>query len=64
MKRQYIKPEIEVFDYVAEEGFAISAALHRDAVLDEARDMNTMRASEEITEFTDAAGEYENDYWE
>lgn len=64
MKRHYIKPEIEVFDYVAEEGFAISAALHRDAVLDEARDMNTMRASEEITEFTDASGEYENDYWE
>lgn len=64
MKRQYIKPEIEVFDYVTEEGFAISVGLRRDDVLEESRDFNTLRATEEITEFTDASGEYENDYWE
>ena len=64
MKRSYIKPFIEVFVYGAEEGFALSVALHKDYVLVEGEsDNRTLRASEEVTEYTDENGEYERGLW-
>lgn len=64
MKRQYIKPCLEVYTYMPEKGFAHTVALHKDYVLIEGNDRNTRRASEEITEFTDDNGEYTIGLWE
>lgn len=64
MKRKYLKPEIEVFSYAAEEGYGNSVALYKDYVLIEGDDRNTMRAADEITEFTDDEGEYMTGSWE
>lgn len=64
MKKVYIKPELEVYDYAAEEGFALSVALNKDYVLIEGTDDDrTLRASEEVTEFTDDEGEYTTGLW-
>lgn len=65
MKRTYLKPLIEVFVYGAEEGFATSVALHKDYVLvaGDGEDRSTLRASEEVTEYTDESGEYERGTW-
>lgn len=64
MKKVYVKPTIELFSYASEEGFALSVALHKDYVLIEgdAGD-RTLRASEEVTEYTDAEGEYTTGIW-
>ena len=64
MKKRYVRPEIEIFQYAPEEGFANSLALYNDYVLIEGDDRSTMRASEEVTEFTDAEGEYMTGDWE
>ena len=64
MKKRYIRPEIEIFQYAAEEGFAHSVAKYRDYVLIEGNDRNTMRATEEVTEFTDDEGNYMTGEWE
>ena len=64
MKKRYIRPEIEIFQYAAEEGFAHSVAKYRDYVLIEGNDRNTMRATEEVTEFTDDKGNYMTGEWE
>lgn len=64
MKKRYIRPEIEIFQYAAEEGFAHSVAKYRDYVLIEGNDRNTMRATEEVTEFTDDDGNYMTGEWE
>ncbi len=64
MKRIYVKPALEVYDYLAEEGYATTVALHRDYVLIEGNDHSTTRASEEITDITDADGEYTASSWE
>ena len=64
MKKRYIRPEIEIFQYAAEEGFAHSVAKYRDYVLIEGNDRNTMRATEEVTEFTDDDGNYMTGNWE
>ena len=64
MKKTYIRPEIEIFQYAPEEGFANSLALYKDYVLIEGDDRSTMRASEEVTEFTDAEGEYVTGEWD
>ena len=63
MKRIYVKPALEVYDYLAEEGYASTVALHRDYVLIEGNDNSTTRASEEITEITDGDGEYTASEW-
>lgn len=63
MKRTYVKPALEVYDYLAEEGYANTVALHRDYVLIEGNDNSTTRASEEITEITDGDGEYTASEW-
>jgi hypothetical protein len=38
-------------------------ALNKDYVLIEGNDNDGLRASEEVTEYTDAAGEYERGSW-
>ncbi|MBP3763820.1 MAG: hypothetical protein J6I49_08090 [Bacteroidales bacterium] len=63
MKRRYIKPTLELFLYEAEEGYGTTVALHKDYVLVEGNDNNTLRSSEEIVTNTDADGEYETGGW-
>jgi hypothetical protein len=65
-KKQYIPPTVELFDYLPEKGYAWSqsVALHKDYVLIEGDDRSTLRAEDEVTEFTDASGEYEVGLWE
>ena len=64
MKKQYIKPALEVYHYMPEEGYKATVALDKDYVLIEGQsDNRTLRASEEVTEYTDAAGEYERGLW-
>lgn len=63
MKRTYVKPALEVYSYLAEEGYAHTVALHRDHVLIEGNDNSTTRASEEIMEVTDYSGEYTAGDW-
>lgn len=64
MKKVYIKPQLEVFDYTTEEGFAQTIALEKDYLLIEGNDGSTMRTSEEVTEWTDNSGEFETGLWE
>lgn len=64
MKKRYIKPAIETFLYEAEEGYKLTVALDKDYVLIEGSDGNTLRASEEVTEYTNPDGEYEIGIWE
>ena len=69
MKRVYIKPMLEVYLYQPEKGYATSVALDRntrdrDYVLIEGNDRNSMRATEEVTEFTDNYGQYETGEWD
>lgn len=65
MKKKYIKPTVELFDYLPEQGFAWSqpVALHKDYVLIEGTDGSTLRAEDEVTEYTDENGEYEVGVW-
>ena len=64
MKKQYIKPALEVYRYMPEEGYKATVALDKDYVLIEGQsDNRTLRAAEEVTEYTDAAGEYERGLW-
>lgn len=64
MKRIYIKPAIEVYLYSPEKGYNVSVGLHRDYVLIQGNDEQTLRASEEVTEYTDESGEYTTGIWE
>ncbi len=64
MKKQYIKPALEVYRYMPEEGYKATVALDKDYVLIEGNsDNRTLRASEEVTEYTDGNGEYERGLW-
>lgn len=63
MKKQYITPALEVYSYLPEEGYKVSVALNKDYVLIEGNDNDGLRASDEITEFTDNNGEYERGSW-
>ncbi len=63
MKKKYIKPQIEAYRYSAEEGYSVSIALHRDYILIEGDDHNVMRSSDEMSEYTDASGEYSTGLW-
>ena len=56
MKKQYIKPALEVYRYLPEEGYKVSIALDKDYVLIEGNDNDGLRASEEVTEYTDVNG--------
>lgn len=63
-KKQYIKPVVDLFEYASEKGFATSVALEEDIHLIEIGDPNTLRTSEEITEYTDDFGEFTTGEWE
>ena len=63
MKKQYIKPALEVYRYLPEEGYKVSIALDKDYVLIEGNDNDGLRASEEVTEYTHVNGEYERGNW-
>ena len=65
MRKRYIKPTIEVFAYMPEEGYAATQVyLNRDYVLVEGADRETLRSADEVTEYTDASGEYDVGVWE
>ena len=64
MKRTYIKPTLEVYRYDAERGYNVSVGLHRDYVLIQGDDGSTLRASEEVTEYTDESGEFTIGTWD
>lgn len=62
-KRKYIKPLLENFEYMPEEGFATSIALHKDYVLIQGDDSRTLRSAEEVTEYTED-GEFTTGLWD
>lgn len=64
MKKQYIKPTVEVFQYLSEEGFAASqpVALHTDYVLIEGDSREDLMVSDEVTEYTEN-NEYTTGEW-
>ena len=69
MKKQYLKPCVEVFLYNAEKGFAFSIAMEnsthsRDYVLIEGSDRSSQIASEEVTEYTDDGGQFTTGEWD
>ena len=69
MKKTYLKPSVETYLYLAEKGFAVSVALERntrdrDYVLIEGNDRSSMRASEEVTEYTDNGGQFMTGEWD
>ena len=66
MKKEYLPPTLELFEYLTEKGFAASqpVALSKDYVLVEGNDRETLRAADEVTEYTDETGEYEVGLWE
>ncbi len=67
MKKKYIPPTLELFEYMPEKGYANSqvVALHKDYVLVEGNDRETLRAVDEVTEYTDPeSGQYEIGLWE
>ena len=63
MKRKYVSPALEVYSYLAEEGYATTVALHKDYVLIEGNNQDVLRASEEFAEVTDETGEYMGGSW-
>ena len=64
MKKRYITPDIEVFSYQPEKGYAWSqpVALHKDYVLIEGDDRESLMVSDEVTEYTED-GEYTTGEW-
>jgi hypothetical protein len=63
MKKPYLKPQLEHYSYLPEEGYANSVALHTDYALIEGHDGSTLRTSEEVTEVTDDGGEWMAGEW-
>ncbi len=64
MKRHYVSPALEVYSYLAEEGYAVTVALHKDYVLIEGNNNDALRASEEFAEVSDDKGEYMGGQWD
>lgn len=66
MKKRYIKPTVEQYQYMPEKGYGWSqpVALHKDYVLIEGDDRQSNMVSDEVTEYTDAEGEYSMGLWE
>lgn len=64
MKKLYVKPALELFEYDPEEGFAVSVALHKDYVLIEGDDRSTLRSADEVTEYTDNQGQWTTGDWD
>ena len=68
MKKRYLKPTLELYSYNPEKGYATSVALERntrdrDYVLIEG-DRHSMRATEEVTEYTDEGGQFMTGEWD
>ena len=63
MKRKYLTPALEVYNYLAEEGYATTVALHKDYVLIEGNNTDVLRASEEFADVSDGSGEYMGGSW-
>lgn len=64
MKRKYVSPALEVYSYLAEEGYAATVALHKDYVLIEGNNTDVLRASEEFANVSDDDGEYTSGEWD
>ena len=64
MKKRYKKPLLESYRYSPEEGYASTVALYKDYILIEGNDRTTMRAADEVSEYTDATGEWSTGEWE
>ena len=69
MKKTYLKPLLEVYSYKAEKGYSSTLGLtrndrDRDYVLIEGNDRSSMRASEEVTEYTDEGGQFMTGEWD
>lgn len=64
MKKQYIKPTLEAYAYSPEKGYAATVALYKDHILIEGNDRQTLRAADEVSEYTDAEGEWTTGLWE
>ena len=66
MKRTYIPPRLEEYCYMPEEGYSVSVGLaqHRDYVIVQGTDRTDLRAADEVTEYTDASGEWYAVGWE
>lgn len=64
MKKRYKKPLLESYRYSPEEGYASTVALYKDYILIEGNDRTTLRASDEVSEYTDATGEWSTGEWE
>jgi len=67
MKRRYIKPDLELYSYMPEEGYATTVALRdrtSDYVLVEGTDRRSLLTADEVTEITDNTGEYTTGQWE
>ncbi len=64
MKKTYITPTLELFEYLPEEGYSASqpVALHTDYVLIEGDDRESLMVSDEVTEYTED-GEYTTGEW-
>lgn len=68
MKRRYIKPGLELYSYLPEEGYATTVALRdvttKDYVLIEGTDRRSMRTVDEVSEYTNDQGEYTTGEWD
>ena len=68
MKKRYRKPQLEVYTYLPEEGYATTVALRnvttKDYVLIEGTDRSSMRTVDEVSEYTDNSGEYKTGEWD
>jgi hypothetical protein len=67
MKKRYIKPELEVFSYLPEEGYATTVALRNrttDYVLVEGTDRGSFLTADEVSEYTGSDGEWTTGLWE
>lgn len=64
MKKAYITPTVEVFNYMPEEGYSNSqpVALHTDYVLIEGDSREDLMVSDEVTEYTEN-NEYTTGEW-
>ena len=58
MKKRYKKPLLESYRYSPEEGYASTVALYKDYILIEGNDRTTLRAADEVSEYTDATVEW------
>ena len=64
MKKRYIKPELEVYCYSPEKGYATTVALDKDFVLISGDDRTTLRNAEEVTEDTDMSDHWSTGLWD